>query len=56
MFKQGDIVIGIAAKAKASFDQQRCEVIRVLSTQYKVKMLTGPERGVTRKYLQFSLT
>ena len=50
-FKTGDIVIGTAGKSKESFDNQRCEVIRVLSTRYKVKMLTGPSRGEEHKYL-----
>ena len=50
-FKTGDIVIGIAAKSKESFDNQRCEVIAVLSRQYKVKMLTGPSRWEEHKYL-----
>ena len=51
MYKPDDIVIGIATKYKAKYDQQECQVVEILSKKYKVKMLTGPCKGETHKYL-----
>ena len=54
-FKVGDVVIGVATKHKEQYDQQRCEVIAVLSKHYKVKMLTGVEKNQQHKYLHASV-
>ena len=53
-FKKGDIVLGTATKHKDAFDQQQCGIFAVLVRHHKVKMLTGPARGVSdevQKYL-----
>ncbi len=49
-FKVGDLVVGMAAKFKSSYDQKDAQVIAVLAKRYKVKMLTGDASGAEHKY------
>ncbi len=50
-FVVGTIVLGKAGKFKDKFDKQRCEITGVLVKHYKVKMLTGPAKGESHKYV-----
>ena len=49
-FEKGAVVIGIAGKNKDKYDGRKCEILSVLSKQYKVKILEGPAEGETHKY------
>ena len=48
-FKVGDLVVGMAAKFKSSYDQKDSQMIAVLAKHYKVKMLTGDATGAEHK-------
>ena len=48
--KEGDIGITSATKKKEMYDRKRCEVLAVLTAQYKVVLKEGPAAGETRKY------
>ena len=50
MFEIGDVVMGVATKAKEKW-AQKCEIVDILSKHYKVKMLEGTEIGTVHKFL-----
>ena len=52
----GDIGTGKAMKFKDKFQAQKCEVLALLSTQVKVKMLEGEAKGLEHKYLYKDFT
>ena len=49
-FQIGDVVMGVATKAKDKW-AQKCEIIDILARHYKVKMQTGTEVGSEHKFL-----
>ena len=49
-FIKGDIVIGKSGKSKDKYNNIRCVVLNVLSTQLKVELLEGPCTGDIHKY------
>ena len=52
----GDIGTGKAMKLKDKFHAQKCEVLGLLSTHVKVKMLEGEAKGLEHKYLYKDFT
>ena len=50
-FKVGDVVMGVATKAKEKW-AQKCSIIEILSKHYKVKMLEGDATGDIHKFLK----
>ena len=50
-FKIGDIVMGVAIKAKDKW-AQKCEIVEILTKHYKVKMLTGMAEGELHKFVK----
>ena len=50
-FKVGDVVMGVATKAKEKW-AQKCSIIEILSRHYKVKMLEGEATGDIHKFLK----
>ena len=50
-FKIGDIVMGVAIKAKDKW-AQKCEIVEILTKHYKVKMLTGLAAGELHKFVK----
>ena len=52
---QGDLAPGTlvttkATKKKEAYDNQKAKIISALASTYKVELLTGPEKGTTKKY------
>ena len=50
-FKIGDVVMGVATKAKEKW-AQKCKIMEILSRHYKVTMLEGEAKGETHKLLK----
>ena len=52
----GDIGTGEARKFKDRYHAHKCEVLALLSTHVKVKMLEGEAKGLEHKYLYKDFT
>ena len=50
-FKVGDIVMGIATKSKEKW-AQKCQIVEILTKQYKVTMLEGEAKNEKHKFLK----
>ena len=50
MFKENDVVMGVAHKHKEKFNEQECKILAVLIKHYAVVMTTGPAAGAKHKY------
>ena len=50
-FTVGDIVVGVATKAKADWNGHKCQIDAILTKFYKVQMLEGPQKNKEHKYL-----
>ena len=46
----GDIVTTYSARKKDQYDNQQCEIVSILSKQYKVMMLTGSSKDECHKF------
>ena len=53
-FKIGDIVMGVAIKAKDKW-AQKCEIVDILTRHYKVKMLAGMAEGEFHRFVKSSI-
>eukprot|EP00971_Amphidinium_carterae_P021048 415323-Amphidinium_carterae.1 len=49
-FKLGDVVMCSAGKAKASYDNKRGKIVKVLSQKIRVQLLEGPCQGQEKDY------